>query len=87
MSRWTEHVASVPYLLSRDKAESRLESILKEIEDLDVREAVLVAQDLASYGSDMGERGSIVSLVEAATKIVDRVRLCICTHLICRTSS
>ena len=51
------------------------ESILKEIEDLDVREAVLVAQDLASYGSDMGERGSIVSLVEAATKIVDRVRL------------
>lgn len=51
------------------------ESILKEIEDLDVREAVLVAQDLASYGSDMGERASIVSLVEAATKIVDRVRL------------
>ena len=51
------------------------ESILKEIEDLNVREAVLVAQDLASYGSDMGERGSIVSLVEAATKIVDRVRL------------
>ena len=51
------------------------ESILKEIEDLDVREAVLVAQDLASYGSDVGERGSIVSLVEAATKIVDRVRL------------
>lgn len=51
------------------------ESILKEIEDLDVREAVLVAQDLASYGSDMGERGSIVSLVEAATEIVDRVRL------------
>tara|TARA_B100001741_G_scaffold147400_1_gene121650 strand:- start:749 stop:2029 length:1281 start_codon:yes stop_codon:yes gene_type:complete len=50
-------------------------SILKEIEDLDVREAVLVAQDLASYGSDVGERGSIVSLVEAATKIVDRVRL------------
>ena len=51
------------------------ESILQEIEDLGVREAVLVAQDLASYGSDIGKRGSIVSLVEAAAKVVDRVRL------------
>jgi ribosomal protein S12 methylthiotransferase len=36
---------------------------------------VLVAQDLASFGSDHGRRGSIVSLVNAVAKQVDRVRL------------
>ncbi len=53
-----------------------LESILGEIEQLAVREVVLVAQDLAAYGRDqgVGERG-IVPLVRAAAGMVDRVRL------------
>ena len=52
-----------------------VESILGEIQQLGVREVVLVAQDLASYGSDLGRRGAIVSLVEAARERGDRVRL------------
>ena len=52
-----------------------VESILGEVDDLDVREVVLVAQDLASFGNDRRERGSIVSLVEAVAERVDRVRL------------
>ncbi|CAN5668441.1 30S ribosomal protein S12 methylthiotransferase RimO [soil metagenome] len=53
-----------------------LDSILAEIDDLDAREIVLVAQDLAAYGRDqgVGER-EIVALVEAAAARVDRVRL------------
>ncbi len=55
-----------------------ISSILTEVEELEVREVVLVAQDLASYGKDRpGElgAGSIVPLVESVSKIVDRVRL------------
>ena len=58
---------------SRDVA-----SILAEVEQLEAREIVLVAQDLASYGKDRpGElgAGSIVPLVEAVAAITDRVRL------------
>ncbi len=58
---------------SRDVA-----SILAEVESLRVREVVLVAQDLASYGKDRpGElgAGSIVPLVDAVSAAVDRVRL------------
>jgi ribosomal protein S12 methylthiotransferase len=56
-----------------------LGSILREIDSLaahGVREVVLVAQDLASYGRDqgVGER-RIVELVEAAAARVERVRL------------
>ncbi len=51
------------------------ESILREVDELDVREVVLVAQDLASYGKDHGRRGAIVPLVEAVAREVDRVRL------------
>jgi ribosomal protein S12 methylthiotransferase len=55
-----------------------VDSILREIDQLQVREVVLVAQDLASYGKDRpGElgAGSIVPLVRAAAERVDRVRL------------
>jgi len=58
---------------SRDVA-----SILAEVDALQVREIVLVAQDLASYGKDRpGElgAGSIVPLVDAVASAVDRVRL------------
>lgn len=55
-----------------------ISSILKEVEQLDVREVVLIAQDLASYGKDRPEElgaGSIVQLVRDVTKMTDWVRL------------
>ncbi len=58
---------------SRDVA-----SILAEVEALEAREIVLVAQDLASYGKDRpGElgAGSIVPLVRAVAARVPRTRL------------
>ena len=61
----------------RGKQRSRsVEDILSEVESLDVREIVLVAQDLAAYGRDqgVGER-AIVPLVRAVADRVDRVRL------------
>ncbi len=51
------------------------ESILAEVEALDVAEIVLVAQDLASYGRDVGRKGAIVPLIGAVAARVDRVRL------------
>lgn len=53
-----------------------IESILDEVDALDAREIVLVAQDLASYGRDqgVGER-SIVELVNAVGERVRWVRL------------
>ena len=51
------------------------ESILAEVDGLEVAEIVLVAQDLASYGRDVGRKGAIVPLVEAVAARVDRVRL------------
>ncbi|HEX3622102.1 MAG TPA: 30S ribosomal protein S12 methylthiotransferase RimO [Acidimicrobiales bacterium] len=51
------------------------ESILDEVDRLDVAEIVLVAQDLASYGRDVGRKGAIVGLVEAVAARVARTRL------------
>jgi ribosomal protein S12 methylthiotransferase len=63
----------------RGKQRSRdVDEILDEVTQLDVREVVLVAQDLASYGKDRpGElgAGSIVPLVRAVGERVPRVRL------------
>ena len=63
----------------RGKQRSRdVAQILDEVEQLDAREIVLVAQDLASYGKDRpGElgAGAIVPLVRAVTERTDRVRL------------
>ena len=58
---------------SRDVA-----AILAEVDQLEVREVVLVAQDLASYGKDRPDElgaGAIVPLVRAVADEVDRVRL------------
>ncbi len=58
---------------SRDVA-----SILAEVDQLEVREIVLVAQDLASYGKDRPDElgaGSIVPLVNAVAERVDWLRL------------
>ena len=55
---------------SRDVA-----SILDEVDQLEAREIVLVAQDLASYGKDRPDElgaGSIVPLVRAVAERVDR---------------
>jgi ribosomal protein S12 methylthiotransferase len=55
-----------------------VESILAEVDQLQVSEVVLVAQDLASYGKDRpGElgAGSIVPLVNAVASRVRRTRL------------
>jgi ribosomal protein S12 methylthiotransferase len=59
----------------RGRQRSRLpEAILEEVERLAVREVVLVAQDLASYGRDLG-RKSIERLVRDVAERVERVRL------------
>lgn len=61
----------------RGKQRSRsVDDVLAEVEALDVREVVLVAQDLAAYGRDqgVGER-AIVPLVRRIDEMVDRVRL------------
>lgn len=53
-------------------------SILTEVEQLEVREIVLIAQDLASYGKDRPEElgaGSIVQLVRDVAAMADWVRL------------
>ena len=58
---------------SRDVA-----SILGEVEQLQAREVVLIAQDLASYGKDRPDElgaGSIVPLVQAVAAVTDWVRL------------
>jgi len=58
---------------SRDVA-----SILTEVEQLEVREIVLIAQDLASYGKDRPDElgaGSIVQLVRDVAAMADWVRL------------
>ncbi len=55
-----------------------VDSILREVEELQAREIVLIAQDLASYGKDRPEdlgAGSIVPLVRAVSERVDRTRL------------
>jgi len=61
----------------RGKQRSRsIDDILVEVDALEAREIVLVAQDLASFGRDQG-RGdkAIVPLVRAVAERVDRVRL------------
>ena len=53
-----------------------IDSILAEVDELEVREVVLVAQDLAAYGRDGGSgRRDIVPLVRAVAERVDWVRL------------
>ena len=55
-----------------------IKSILNEVEALEAKEIVLIAQDLASYGKDQPEElgaGSIVSLVNQVSALVPRTRL------------
>ncbi len=60
----------------RGKQQSRsIESILEEASGLDVKEVVLVAQDLASYGTDLYGRKRLVDLMEQLSGHVDWTRL------------
>ena len=55
-----------------------IDQILREVDELEVQEIVLIAQDLASYGKDRPSElgaGSIVPLVRAVAKRVARTRL------------
>ncbi len=53
-----------------------IDSVLAEIDALEVAEVVLVAQDLAAFGRDQGKgERALVPLVRAATARVRRVRL------------
>jgi len=70
---------AIPSFRGRQRSRS-LASILAEVESLQAREIVLVAQDLASFGHDKGGNGpaedaDILTLVEAVAARVDRVRL------------
>ena len=53
-----------------------IEAILREVEELDAKEIVLVAQDLAAFGRDQGKGvRAIVPLVRAVAERVERTRL------------
>lgn len=55
-----------------------IDSIVVEVGQLGVREVVLVAQDLASYGVDRPDElgaGAIIDLIDAVVPLVDRVRM------------
>lgn len=65
---------AIPSFRGRQRSR-RPESILKEVEGLGVAEVVLVAQDLASYGRDLGMADALVPLVETIASMVSRVRL------------
>ncbi len=66
---------AIPSFRGRQRSRS-IAAILDEVGELEAREIVLVAQDLAAYGRDQG-RGErrIVPLVEAVARQVERVRL------------
>jgi ribosomal protein S12 methylthiotransferase len=67
---------AIPAFRGRQRSRST-DSILEEVDALEVQEIVLVAQDLASYGKDRPDLGggSIVPLVEAVASRVHWVRL------------
>ena len=66
---------AIPSFRGRQRSRTAIE-ILHEVDQLGpaTREVVLVAQDLASYGRDLG-RKAIIPLVRQVAERVDRVRL------------
>ncbi len=65
---------AIPSFRGKQRSRTRA-SILEEVEALEAREIVLVAQDLASYGNDIDDRRAIIPLVAEVAKRTDRVRL------------
>ena len=66
---------SIPSFRGKQRSRS-VESILAEVDGLQAKEIVLVAQDLAAFGRDQGQgERSIVPLVRQVAERVDWVRL------------
>lgn len=65
---------AIPSFRGRQRSRP-LGAVLDEVEALDVREVVLVAQDLASYGRDLPGGRAVEQLVRSVAERVDRVRL------------
>jgi ribosomal protein S12 methylthiotransferase len=65
---------AIPSFRGRQRSRSEAD-ILAEVDALGVAEVVLVAQDLASYGRDLGRKGAIVPLIRAVAERVARTRL------------
>ncbi|MCC5952586.1 MAG: 30S ribosomal protein S12 methylthiotransferase RimO [Acidimicrobiia bacterium] len=66
---------AIPTFRGPQRSRSR-EELLDEVAALDVREVVLVAQDLAAYGRDQGQGSrQLVPLIAEVAALVDRVRL------------
>ena len=65
---------AIPSFRGRQRSRSP-EAVLAEVEALGVVEVVLVAQDLASYGRDVGRPGAIHDLVGEVARRVARTRL------------
>jgi ribosomal protein S12 methylthiotransferase len=65
---------AIPSFRGRQRSRA-MADILAEVDSLDVEEVVLVAQDLASYGRDIGLRRAIEPLVQAVAERVRRTRL------------
>jgi ribosomal protein S12 methylthiotransferase len=64
---------AIPSFRGRQRSRA-VADILAEVDSLEVQEVVLVAQDLASYGRDLGQR-AIEPLVQAVAARVTRTRL------------
>jgi ribosomal protein S12 methylthiotransferase len=64
---------AIPTFRGRQRSRRR-DDILAEVDQLGVEEVVLVAQDLASYGRDLGQR-AIEGLIRDVAERVARVRL------------
>jgi ribosomal protein S12 methylthiotransferase len=65
---------AIPSFRGRQRSRAA-EEILAEVDALGAVEVVLVAQDLASYGRDLGRRGALAPLVRKVAEMVPRVRL------------
>jgi ribosomal protein S12 methylthiotransferase len=65
---------AIPSFRGRQRSRSE-EAVLEEVEALGVREVVLVAQDLASFGRDLGRAGAIIGLIGRVAELVERTRL------------
>jgi len=65
---------AIPSFRGKQRSRSS-EAILAEVDALEAQEIVLVAQDLASYGRDIGRPGAIVELIVAVAARVERTRL------------
>ncbi|MDA8406300.1 MAG: 30S ribosomal protein S12 methylthiotransferase RimO [Deltaproteobacteria bacterium] len=70
---------SIPLIRGKLKSETIDDILLeaKELTDLGIREIILIAQDLTSYGRDLGLKNGLVQLLEKLEKVsgVDWLRL------------